>query len=448
MRSEGTWRRPALLLIGWAAATLPEQPAIAIAASPALTGIRHFVSPAHTRLVLEFSATVEPAISAVPRLADGPLRRIYVDLPGAAVGADVERMVSFAEGPLSGVRVGRADPSTVRIAVLVRGAATYETARMDPPFRLVLDVRAPHPDGEQVRLASPSGSERRTGPGTSASVTVRDATRSRVPAPGTRTPRSAADLAAQTRRRGAQAEDTAGSPRAGAAGVTIVLDPGHGGKDPGASGVGEIKEKDVVLAIARRLAARIESEIGARVVLTRDRDEFLPLEARTARANAVGADLFISIHANASSQRSTSGVETYYLNNSEDRATIRLAAMENGLAVAGAQPHGGDLSYILSDLVQQGKLEDSIALSRALHGRLVDRLRHVNPALVDLGVKQGPFYVLVGAYMPCVLVEVAFLSHREEGRLLGTAAYQEAIAEGLLDGVGGYIKQLRRARTL
>jgi len=209
-------------------------------------------------------------------------------------------------------------------------------------------------------------------------------------------------------------------------------------------------EKTVVLDVATLLAARLEQEIGATVVLTRERDVFLTLEERTARANAEGADLFVSIHANASPRAELAGVETYYLNNTDDRATVRLAAMENGLRFIGNGRHAGgdDLSYILSDLVQDGKLQDSVALSQALQGGLVNRLRDSHPEVGDLGVKQGPFYVLVGAYMPCVLVEVAFLTNPVEGKRLGSAAYREAIAAGLALGVKEYIGTIRKAHTL
>jgi N-acetylmuramoyl-L-alanine amidase len=228
-----------------------------------------------------------------------------------------------------------------------------------------------------------------------------------------------------------------------------VIDPGHGGRDPGARGAG-LPEKTLVLAIARRMASRLEREVGATVVLTRDRDTYVPLEARTARANAEQADLFVSIHANANPSRRLAGVETYYLNNTNDRATIRLAAMENGLRLIDDTPRAGevDLTYILSDLVQHGKLENSIALARALHQGLVDRLRTTYSGVADLGVKQGPFYVLVGAYMPCVLVEVAFLTNPAEAKRLQSKAYQDAIAEGLVRGVQRYLTGLRRAGTL
>jgi N-acetylmuramoyl-L-alanine amidase len=225
----------------------------------------------------------------------------------------------------------------------------------------------------------------------------------------------------------------------------IVLDPGHGGRDPGARG--HAVEKEVTLSIARRLGTLLRERLGAEVILTRTTDKTLPLSARTARANAEAADLFISIHANASRRRSLNGVETYYLNNTTDHATLRLASMENGKPVPRRRGKT-DLRYILSSLVQVGKMEESVALASAVQRGLVSHLRSEYGAVNDLGVKRGPFYVLVGAHMPCVLVETAFLTHPQEGRRLAGNAYREAIAEGLFEGVSRFVKDSRRAQTL
>ena len=170
---------------------------------------------------------------------------------------------------------------------------------------------------------------------------------------------------------------------------------------------------------------------------------------RTARANAAKADLFISIHANASPNPAAQGVETYYLNNTNDRATIRLAALENGLQhvkpIANTET---ELSYILSDLIQTGKEEESIALADALQEAVVRQARKRYPAVHNLGVKKGPFYVLVGAHMPCVLVETAFLTHQLEEQLLRSARYQEAIAEGLFEGIVRFLREELEAKSL
>jgi N-acetylmuramoyl-L-alanine amidase len=218
-----------------------------------------------------------------------------------------------------------------------------------------------------------------------------------------------------------------------------VIDPGHGGKDPGAQGAFGPPEKDVTLALALLVKERLEEEGGVRVVLTRTDDRFVSLEERTATANAQGAEIFVSVHANASESPRLGGVETYTLNNTDDQATIRLAALENGLTLAGAAPGERDLAYILSDLVQTGKEDESALLARAVQGELVRYLRGRWKNVVDLGVKKGPFYVLVGAYMPCALVEVGFLTHEFEGPRMATQRYQRDLAEGIAAGVRRFL---------
>jgi len=220
---------------------------------------------------------------------------------------------------------------------------------------------------------------------------------------------------------------------------TVVLDPGHGGRDPGARGVTGDEEKEITLAVAAMIAERLEENAQIRVVLTRTDDSYVSLEQRTAIANAQGADLFISIHANASENPQLAGVETYTLNNTDDRATIRLAALENGLALTGAAPGERDLAYILSDLVQTGKEDESINLARAVQGNLVSYLRERWRGVANLGVKKGPFYVLVGAYMPCILVEAAFLTNETEGQRIAARRYQQDVAEGIASGIRRFL---------
>lgn len=230
------------------------------------------------------------------------------------------------------------------------------------------------------------------------------------------------------------------APRSSGARVwTVVIDPGHGGKDPGARGVTGSDEKDITLTIAQMVAERLSEDPQIRVVLTRTDDAYVSLEQRTAIANAQGADLFLSIHGNASENPQLAGVETYTLNNTDDRATIRLAALENGLALTGASPGERDLAYILSDLVQTGKEDESVTLARAVQGNLVSYLRDRWRGVVNLGVKKGPFYVLVGAYMPCILVEVAFMTNETEGQRIAARRYQQDVADGLALGVRRFL---------
>lgn len=418
-----------------ARAAVPAQPASIVA-------IRHFATVAHTRLVVELSGPAVSVVSSVPPAGQGPPRRIYVDLPGVGIAPRLDKSLDLPKGPLAAVRVGKRDLTTARVVIAVRAAEVYRTSQLSGPPRIVIDVRAPH---RREGKGGPAGT------GSPPSKRGGGEVRAAAPRPAGATPTKRVG-GSQSSGRSAPVHGTNGSGKppspSATAPLRIVIDPGHGGKDPGARGVGGILEKTVVLAIAQGLARRLRQDPGAAVVLTREGDEFVSLEARTVRANAERADLFISIHANANGSADLAGVETYYLNNTNDRATIRLAAMENGLKLVGGAPTRRDLSYILSDLVQQGKLEDSITLSKALHRELIARLRHAHRDVVDLGVKQGPFYVLVGAHMPCVLVEVAFLTNPVEGRRLGTVAYQDAIADGLAAGVRRYADHLRRARTL
>jgi len=224
----------------------------------------------------------------------------------------------------------------------------------------------------------------------------------------------------------------------------IVLDPGHGGKDPGAISSSGIAEKDIVLAVAKKLATKLRKEMGATVVLTRTDDRFIPLEERTAIANAEEADLFVSLHMNASPNPEARGLETYYLDNTNDEASIRLAARENGTS----RKQISDLQFILSDMIQNMKLEDSINLAHRLHHSLVANLSNGFTEVKDLGVKKALFYVLVGARMPSVLVEMFFISNKDEAHAMSQEGYQVAVVDALFDGILKYNKTTLAGKTL
>lgn len=218
----------------------------------------------------------------------------------------------------------------------------------------------------------------------------------------------------------------------------VVIDPGHGGKDTGAIGKKGTREKDLTLAISRKLKRHLE-EMGLEVLLTRDSDVFLELEERTAFANKRGADLFISVHVNAAENRRAYGIETYTLNINSDRYAARLAARENATSRRGV----GDLEFILADLATKANTDDSVRLARAVQGEMVRGLRRHwgEKAIRDLGVKQALFYVLVGARMPAILVEASFVSHPEEEKRLRTERYQEETARGIAEGVRRYLAE-------
>jgi N-acetylmuramoyl-L-alanine amidase len=221
----------------------------------------------------------------------------------------------------------------------------------------------------------------------------------------------------------------------------IVVDAGHGGHDPGAQANG-LTEADLVLDIALRLERLLQQQPGVEVVLTRRTDEFIPLEKRTAIANRENADLFLSIHANSARSTSLRGVETYFLNFAMTPDAEAVAARENATS---AQTMG-TLPVLLNKIALNNKLDESRELAAIMQTSLVRRLGQQNRNLRDLGVKQAPFVVLIGAQMPSVLSEISFVSNKSEAALLKQAAYRQHIAQALCDAVLKYQSSLKKWR--
>jgi N-acetylmuramoyl-L-alanine amidase len=223
----------------------------------------------------------------------------------------------------------------------------------------------------------------------------------------------------------------------------IVIDPGHGGHDPGARGSG-VSEASVVLDIAFRLEKLLLEEPGVEVVLTRRSDEFVPLEERTAIANREGADLFLSIHANASSVAQAAGIETYFLEFASNARDASVAARENA---ASGQPMSA-LPDFVKAIALNNKVDESRDFATHVQRALVQKLRGSNRSVRDLGVKQAPFVVLIGASMPSVLAEVSFVTNQREARLLQGQSYRQRIAEALFTAVQKYQASLTRVANV
>jgi N-acetylmuramoyl-L-alanine amidase len=216
----------------------------------------------------------------------------------------------------------------------------------------------------------------------------------------------------------------------------IVIDPGHGGHDSGAVGYYKhVLEKDVVLSIAKSLATKIRQEIGCEVIMTRSTDRFLSLEERTAIANTKNADLFISLHTNAHQDRRAYGIETYFLNLATDEDAILVAAREN----ATSRKNISDLQTILNDLMQHAKINESSRLAAYMQRSLCKYMRGKYGKINDKGVKQAPFYVLLGAHMPSILIELSFISNKRECERLTNSDYQEHICNAMVRGIREYI---------
>lgn len=379
---------------------------VAAAGASELRGISVRPAPDGQTMLLELSQPADTRVSVV-RGQGNALARLYVDLPaGSRLAAGARRNVA-GERPVRAARVGQGDDGNLRVVLELEGAQGYRVRRERQGRVVAVTVtraaaEAPEAPAPVARRAPPPAAE-------PVVAARKDVVRPRV------------------------------APK-------IVLDPGHGGTDPGASGF--VVEKEVTLDIALRIAEMLRERLGAEVVLTRADDATLTLPSRTARANTEGADLFVSIHANANPTGRLSGIETYYLDNTVDQATLRLASMENGLDMLKPAEGGSDLRYILSDLVQGGKMEESALLAQAIQNGVVRNLRTKWTDVIDLGVKRGPFYVLVGAYMPCVLVETSFLSHPVEGRRMADPDYREAVAEGVYAGISRFLASGLGAKTL
>ena len=218
----------------------------------------------------------------------------------------------------------------------------------------------------------------------------------------------------------------------------IVIDPGHGGSDPGAK-TGALTESALVLDVAKRLEARLAAETDIAVILTRHRDAYMPLRARTELANRVGADLFLSIHANAARDRRVRGVETYYLDLATDPNTQMVAARENATVREGMH----DLPRLVRSITMHNKRDESRDFADMVQRNLIRVVRQLHPAAQDLGVKRAPFVVLIGANMPSVLAEISFLTNQEDAAFLATDAYRDRIADALLQSILEYQRTLK-----
>ncbi len=220
----------------------------------------------------------------------------------------------------------------------------------------------------------------------------------------------------------------------------VVIDPGHGGKDPGAvSTDGSLKEKDITLDVAKRFKTALESKKrNVRVTLTREDDRSLSLQERTAIANSLNADLFVSVHCNADVDASSKGIETFFLDKANSPRAMRVAARENGIPLAKMS----DLEATLLDLMMTSKKTESTELAKTMHGGMARALERSKFSVRNRGVKQAPFYVLVGAQMPAILVECAFISSNRALRTLTSPQYLGSVAEGLANGAALYLRGL------
>lgn len=342
---------------------------------------------------------------------DFPQTDVSDALRGAPLTFDDEQRI------VHGIRLGQHPDRTVRVVVDTTDADGCEVITVRDPYRVAVDCRRPQ------TYADPDGAA--------------------TPAPAALMTAEAADESTWSM---PQADDRGALSLARQLGLQIsriVIDPGHGGHDPGARSHG-LREAEVVLDIALRLERRLLTQPGIEVVLTRRDNTYVPLTDRTALANREQADLFLSIHANASRKANVRGVETYFLNFAPDPSAERIAAREN-VAGGGVMNNLGDL---LETIASNSKANESRDFAAVIQDAMVTALRRADPDVPDLGVKQAPFIVLIGARMPSVLAEISFLTNSRDAGLLSSDDYRDLIADALFEGVLRYRGKLHAVTRL
>ncbi|MCF8068430.1 MAG: N-acetylmuramoyl-L-alanine amidase [Desulfobacterales bacterium] len=362
-----------------------------------VSALRFWSNPNYTRVVIDAdreSTFAHRLLKKDPSI--NKPQRLYVDVHNSRLGKDLQKVIPINDDLLINARAGQYTTNAVRVVVDIKSFENYNIFSLRNPFRIVIDVWGKN-DSKTVASLPPT-------------IQNYDS-------------KAAAGSLATQLSLGVQ---------------RIVIDAGHGGKDYGAPGyLKGVHEKDIALQIANRLAQKIRRELNFDVILTRTTDRYLTLEERTAIANTKNADLFISIHTNAARDKRAYGVETYILNLATDEDAIMVAARENATSTKNIS----DLQTILSDLMRNTKIDESARLATHVQRELYSNLKKNYSSVKNKGVKQAPFYVLLGARMPAVLIETSFISNERECKRLTNPTYQEKLCEGILKGVKKYINE-------
>lgn len=406
-----------------------------------LTGIQRVVLPSSVRITLELDKEVT---YREERLA-GP-SRLFFDLKNVQLTpALMDKVLSYNSDVVNKIRVGRHPDNTVRVVLDLQDVSKYSIFTLYSPFRLVIDAeRAVSRTATMVAAAPPA-------PAPSFPKATEGKPLAAAPQPPMElreipiappTPEiTAATIAAPPA--APDANVAGGFSMARQLGLSvsrIVIDPGHGGHDPGTLAKG-LTEAALTLDVALRLEKLLQKELGVEVVLTRRTDVFIPLEERTAIANRQNADLFLSIHANSSRNASAKGIETYFLSFASSPEAEAIAARENSTS----EKEMHQLPDLIKAISLNNKLDESRDLANMVQDSLVANLKRSNKDVRSRGVKKAPFVVLIGAAMPSVLAEISFITNKQELQLVKTAAYKDRIAQALYSAVLRYRKSLKGA---
>ncbi len=362
-------------------------------------GVRFWSNPSYTRVVVDLDHEAPYTHGLLKRdTSIGKPPRLYVDIKKSELGTRIVKLVPIQDNLLSDARLGQFTPDSVRVVVDIKSIRAFNIFSLQNPFRIVMDVWG---EPEEIARAERSVTE----------MAKKDTK------PSTKLTEKGHRLVEVKR---------------------IAIDAGHGGDDVGASGyLDGVYEKDVTLQIAKKLAEKLRQELRCEVVMTRDGDQHLSLEERTAIANTANADLFISVHTNAHMDAKEFGIETYFLNLATDDGAILVAAREN----ATSRKNISDLQDVLNELMANVKITESRRLGDYVQESLVRHMRERYSNIKDKGVKQAPFYVLLGAQMPAILIQTSFITNARECKRLSSPEYQHQLCDAILNGVRRYVEE-------
>ncbi len=381
---------------------------------PKITKIRHWSTNDYTRVVIHLDKDTTYSsrlLNADPSIDKPP--RLFVDINNTAIDNNLY-VEPITQGLLEEIKFGRNTKDKSRVVLYINSFDDYKVFALQNPYRIVMDIEG-------------KGSKPNT-------LFAKDKKRSGKPK-STYKPRSSPSTGEVDSLRQAL----------GLKIRTVVIDPGHGGHDPGAIGPKGVKEKDINLKIAKELKKILDKEgksIGIdNVYLTRSTDRFIPLEERTAIAKKRNADLFISIHCNASKNRKAVGSESYILSFTKNQRSLEVAAREN----ATTKKRVSDLDDILKKYLLSSKIDESEKFANYVQKSIYSSVAPKYSSFKNKGVKKAPFIVLIGADIPSILVETSFISNPTEEKRLNNSKYRAKIAQGIFDGIKLYSSETQTA---